>query len=691
MIYKSTILAVMLAQCAMAARPVAARPVAARLGTMTTAPEFDAGIHLQRLNDEFAEFTARVDAKREGLIRSIENVNGYNTWTHTTPGNNKKRALVVSVYGKTGMRELPGVIYDGWYMKRYLESQGYEVVWLKDFTISHVLIHEHIEVCKEKIRDTFEMLSANMRNARSDVQAEGSIKMMKLAFRDLQSVLDNNLPEQWVKRHQDVPGYNVKNMIKNAEVNHIPITDTVINKLELLASLTKAGDHAFFHFSGHGMNTINSIETVFRSGAGVQNAILTARPDHAKWKIADPSLYCNRITRDEFHKAFTSKLPRGSKAILIFDACYSGSMGNLRYRCNVTGDGTIWTDKSDGTNFRDAPLADVITITGSSDEEMSRDAGAAGGVLTSAFLEKVGFYAQMGENANNPECGGKYARERAEIGVYMEGIRKDIKVLLGEVRDRVRELGEDDQTPQIECNFPLNESDSNTMWSFMSDNPIRTTRCFCIKDGASTVWRCHNCRQEAEDTRRVARELAIKNYSDMWLQYSKQREYQKRTDLNRVEGKLTQNDKFVVGGFDHMEGWGHRTMDRTMMKLTHEFLKSIEEESIVATPYKSILDFPFPGKLIFEAPYSLIRFKFDEGSDKLRRDEGWTLGELVAEDNFFNCSNLKARLLKDTHGDYIVEKLGVNIFNVQEEDFSHLVQELIRRIPSLIHYVPYCN
>jgi len=332
-------------------------------------------------------------------------LNGYGTFSE---GSVKRALLVTLAYiGQSGA--LRGPIHDAWAMKRFLERQGYEVVWLKDFTNVGSAVEKFVYGNFEHLKKKAERL----RQVGDIVQAE---YIERQIYPTVQSFENHNFPDNGPCSK----AINPKTM-SGKEANYYCSKSNIKKYMKELARKTTPGDNVFFYYSGHGGLTFNT------------NIIDAPNNDN----MFNP--FGNCIKDTFIHDEFVATLPAGSTAILMFDACHSGRMANLRYRARP--DGTYKTH----SKKRTWPKANVISISGCDDNETSLD-GKSGGQLTRAFLNVAGFTYEDNTNYNMT------IKRETDYKKYLENIytKLTMKNLLVELRGMVQEK----QTPQIECSLP---------------------------------------------------------------------------------------------------------------------------------------------------------------------------------------------------------------------------------------------
>lgn len=347
-------------------------------------------------------------------------MNGYGTFTETTQSNlNVKRALLVTPTRLGQADELRSAINDAYAMKRFLEKQGYEIVWLKDFTAVRSKIEKFVyenfdEYNKETRTDPYwvkqkEQVFNIVDDFENHIFPHGSNGGLYKAISEKKSIRQGNEAKYYCSR------------------------DNIQSYMKELARKTKKGDNVFFYYSGHGGRLFNT-------------NIIDAPNEDSKW-----SLWGDSVTDTFIHDKFVARLPEGSNAILMFDACHSGRMANLRYRALEDGRHQYFMHPKKRT----WPKANVISISGSDDNEESSQ-GKRGGQLTRAFLDVVGFRKEI-----EGKYGGMRHRETVYETEYLENVYKKLTIgnLLTKVRELVKYYSEVarspiTQTPQIECSYP---------------------------------------------------------------------------------------------------------------------------------------------------------------------------------------------------------------------------------------------
>jgi len=471
---------------------------------------------------------------------SDEYLNGYGKFrTPIETGGvieKKKRALIVTLSNLgRGSGELLGVIYDAWAMKRFLSAQGYEVVWLKDFTVLRERVYETVyetyeiekrlydgyiakaeaherELKNAKTEEDRELANANIAKFRK--QAEIKLRGIKRA----QDTVDRYENHQFPGMHGASRCYEPSNLDNADEFKYYASQENIKKYMQEIVRRTRKGDSTFFYYSGHGwrnpLKNTNNLHIPKQKKSTLEKVSTVLSVLFEDTSISDTYI----------HDEFVAKLPKGSQAVMMFDSCHSGRQANLRYRATVQEghEGLMWKEHK---KKRTWPKAHVISISGCDDKQESTD-GKIGGYLTNAFLTATKWM-----NIERDHMGMKIKKEQ-DFDTYQERIRDlSIKDLLVEIRENVakktisveKEIAENKgrefdvskvtiQVPQIECS-----SDKMTMFGTFLDYqhdaeeseeqseeqvaevPSKSSRndyvmCSCRKDGCgNVVAKCLNC------------------------------------------------------------------------------------------------------------------------------------------------------------------------------------------------------
>jgi len=159
--------------------------------------------------------------------------------------------------------------------------------------------------------------------------------------------------------------------------DNTPVKPSKHNVLDALAWLTNglvAGDNIYFHYSGHGGRIRD------------KNGDEVSGYDSCIYPFANGNI--EELTDDEIRVHLVNKVPEGCKCFVVFDACHSGSVADLRY---------LWQSPKSGTlvftEDKNHPKSNglVLMLSGCKDDEPSIDtvspSGQPCGALTMALLD----------------------------------------------------------------------------------------------------------------------------------------------------------------------------------------------------------------------------------------------------------------------------------------------------------------
>lgn len=150
-------------------------------------------------------------------------------------------------------------------------------------------------------------------------------------------------------------------------------TDLDLMELDILDYLKdviknlSCGDKLFFHYSGHGLQVWDM------DGDEIDNK--------------DEAIFTHHgVVTDDRISEVLSMIPEGVKVFLIFDCCNSGSIADLPYQYKNSSTHTLISNKKFS--------ADIVTLSGSRDDQTSADAWIAErkgyyGALTSSLIGLV--------------------------------------------------------------------------------------------------------------------------------------------------------------------------------------------------------------------------------------------------------------------------------------------------------------
>uniref|UniRef100_A0ACD5X1G3 Uncharacterized protein n=1 Tax=Avena sativa TaxID=4498 RepID=A0ACD5X1G3_AVESA len=169
---------------------------------------------------------------------------------------------------------------------------------------------------------------------------------------------------------------------KSDDPYRVPTRENLLLAMRWLVEECDAGDSLVFHFSGHG---VQKLDTVGDEVDGYNEALCPLDFEE-KGKILD----------DEINDTIVRPLGPGVKLHAIIDTCHSGTILDLRYLCRLSRTGywqwenhTRQPHKPKGTR---GGLA--ISISGCNDNQKSADSSgfpesAAIGAMTDSFIKAV--------------------------------------------------------------------------------------------------------------------------------------------------------------------------------------------------------------------------------------------------------------------------------------------------------------
>lgn len=210
---------------------------------------------------------------------------------------------------------------------------------------------------------------------------------------------------------------------KSDDPYRVPTRENLLIAMRWLVEDCDAGDSLVFHFSGHGVQKLDT------DGDEVDgyNEALCPLDFEEKGKILD----------DEINETIVRPLVPGVKLHAIIDTCHSGTILDLRYLCRISRTGywqwenhTRQPQKPKGTS---GGLA--ISISGCNDDQKSADSSgfaesAAIGAMTDSFIKAV-----------QSEPGTTYGRLLSAMrGTIRDGQGSGRRLLPGRVGSFVRKM-----------------------------------------------------------------------------------------------------------------------------------------------------------------------------------------------------------------------------------------------------------
>lgn len=163
----------------------------------------------------------------------------------------------------------------------------------------------------------------------------------------------------------DTPNLD-KNFLRPTRLN-------IIKHIKWLVQGAKAGDHLFFHFSGHGTQSMNY------DGDEICNQCLMPC-DHAQSGV---------LVDDDINRMLIHPLPEGCVLHCLVDCCHSGSIMDLQFEANHTN----WTSKGPTREYKGTNGGHVFQFAACRDNERAfeqRDNGEYScGAATMAFISAI--------------------------------------------------------------------------------------------------------------------------------------------------------------------------------------------------------------------------------------------------------------------------------------------------------------
>jgi len=146
-----------------------------------------------------------------------------------------------------------------------------------------------------------------------------------------------------------------------------PTRERMLEALRWLVDGARAGDHLFFHYSGHGSQQACKDGTEEKDG--MDDTIVPVDFEEA-----------GQISDDELRTTIVLPLPAGVRLTAVLDCCHSGSALDLPYRAKHAADGDGLEVKRVGAQQAPGTPAEVVMISGCKDSQTSADIGGGGQV-----------------------------------------------------------------------------------------------------------------------------------------------------------------------------------------------------------------------------------------------------------------------------------------------------------------------
>lgn len=212
------------------------------------------------------------------------------------------------------------------------------------------------------------------------INYKGTLSKLSGPINDILDV--NRLIQTW-----GFPASNIVMMTDDTKGSRYPTAYNISFQLNALCTKMKPGDQAIFYYSGHGTRIRDKSKD---EPSGYDSCIVPV--DYTK----------NGVINDDTIKYYINKIPLGANLFCVFDSCNSGTVCDLRYNVFDTSYRKTIDTKLKGFNYPDwvrrqmvyinerqsDTVADVISLTGCRDDQVSYDLGR-NGALTMAFLQTM--------------------------------------------------------------------------------------------------------------------------------------------------------------------------------------------------------------------------------------------------------------------------------------------------------------
>lgn len=200
------------------------------------------------------------------------------------------------------------------------------------------------------------------------------------------------------------------NIIKQIEIFCDFSIDKNIKSRRKIRKLKREKKSLFFHYSGHGSSIFD------------RNGDEKDRKDEIIIPVCKPGEQQTFITDDQLNQYF-SKISENTTICCLFDACFSGTVLDLKYTLGPNGEDLLDNDK-------DLIKCDIIMISGCTDAQTSADAwiseemndgsgrrrGDFNGAMTASFLDT---FKKFGTNIAVKEF-IEHMREYLKKGGYVQ-------------------------------------------------------------------------------------------------------------------------------------------------------------------------------------------------------------------------------------------------------------------------------
>lgn len=204
-----------------------------------------------------------------------------------------------------------------------------------------------------------------------------SEKQLQNCIHDTEHVIEQILVPKLGLKKEDM-------IIMNDYQYGTPYYPTRVNILEQMrnfVSLLNEVKQGYFHYSGHGSGTLD------KSGDEADGKDEVMLP--VDYKTA------GGIIDDDVFQALISGLDHDVKLTVTMDCCHSGTILDLPYKWNPSGEYTVEQKMSETSLAR---LANVVMLSGCRDEQTSADGGyftgakSGAGAMTGAYIQTLKDY-----------------------------------------------------------------------------------------------------------------------------------------------------------------------------------------------------------------------------------------------------------------------------------------------------------
>lgn len=216
----------------------------------------------------------------------------------------------------------------------------------------------------------------------------GTFAALKGCINDVTDI--RNLIMSW-----GFPQENITFMTDNTKGSMYPNAYNITFQINKLCSILKPGDQAIFYYSGHGTRIRDYSKDEI---SGYDSCIVPI------------DFRSVGVVNDDTIKYYINKIPSGANLFCVFDSCNSGTVCDLKYNLfdvSYRKDITVKLNGFDYTQWarsqmvtvnpkQNDTVADVISLSGCRDDQVSYDLGR-NGALTSSFLQVVRKYSSGGK------------------------------------------------------------------------------------------------------------------------------------------------------------------------------------------------------------------------------------------------------------------------------------------------------